>query len=121
MELIQQGDTMGNQNNQENTSFNDQADGKFDKAVKNAQGAGGAVNNQDKLSKGVTSDDDENAGSTYSKNLMNKSDKEVRENEDASLQDDSYSFDEANTDNEEYHDADSGEDFDLDNDDDFVQ
>jgi len=111
---------MGNQNNQENTSFNDQADGKFDKAVKNAQGAGGAVN-QDKLSKGVTSDAEENDGSVYSENLMSKSDKEVRENEDASLQDDSYSFDEANTDNEEYHDADGADDFDLDNDDDFVQ
>lgn len=47
-----------------------------------------------------------------------KADQEVRENEDASLQDDSYSFDEDNTDNEEYHDV---EDFDPDNSDDFVQ
>jgi hypothetical protein len=30
----------------------------------------------------------------------------VRQTEDASLQDDSYSFDESNTDNEEYHDVD---------------
>lgn len=108
---------MENQNNQENTSFNSQADGQFDKTVKTKS---------DQLRKGVapdveTSDDDENAGATYSKNLMSRSDREVRENEDASLQDDSYSFDEANTDNEEYHDADGAEDFDLDNDDDFVQ
>jgi hypothetical protein len=119
-----QGDIMENQNqnqnNQENTSFNDQADGKFDKAVKNAQGAGGTTE-KDKLSKGVSTDDDENAGGVYSENLMSKSDKEVRENENASLQDDSYSFDEANTDNEEYHDADAADDMDFDNDDDFVQ
>jgi hypothetical protein len=58
-----------------------------------------------KLSKGVKADPES----------------EVKENEDASLQDESYSFDEANTDNEEYHDADEFEDFDIDNDDDFVQ
>ena len=103
---------MENQNNQENTSFNSQADGQLEKAIKT---------NPDKLSKGVTSDDDENAGATYSKNLMSRGEAEVRENEDASLQDDTYSFDEDNTDNEEYHDADGAEDFDLDNDDDFVQ
>ncbi len=109
-----------NENNQEHSTFYDQADGNFDKAIQNTQGSG--INqNQDKLSKGVTSDDDENAGSTYSKNLMGNAEGEVRENEDASLQDDSYSFDEANTDNEEYHDADEVEDFDIDNDDDFVQ
>lgn len=100
---------MGNQNNQntENTSFYDQADGKFNKAIE-----------KEKLSHGVTSDDDENAGSTFSKNLMSDADAEVRANEDASLQDDSYSFDEANTDNEEYHDADE---IDFDNDEDFIQ
>lgn len=32
-------------------------------------------------------------------------DEVVRETEDASLQDDSYSFDEENTDSEEYHDS----------------
>jgi hypothetical protein len=102
---------MENQNNQENTSFNSPSDRKLEQAIQN---------NQDLLAKGVTTDDDENGGEVYSENLMSKSEQEVRENEDASLQDDSYSFDEANTDNEEYHDADSGEDFDLDNDDDFV-
>jgi len=112
MQFKPEGGLMVNQNNQENTSFNDQADGKLKQAISN---------NQDKLSKGVTSVAKEQDGSTYSKNLMSKSDKEVRENEDASLQDDSYSFDEANTDNEEYHDADGADDFDLDNDDDFVQ
>lgn len=73
--------------------------------------------NTQKLAPGVTSDDDENAGATYSENLMNRAEAQVRENEDASLQDDTYAFDEDNTDNEEYHDA---EDFDFDNDDDFV-
>ncbi len=92
-----------NQANQENSSFYDQADGKF----------------KDMLAKGVAPDEEENSGKTYSKNLMDKADSEVRENEDASLQDDSYSFDEDNTDNEEYHDVDS--DFDPDNSDDFVQ
>lgn len=69
---------MENQNNQENTSGRDQADGKFDGNVK-----------QEQLAKGVTAD----------------ADAQVRETEDASLPDDAYSFDEDNTDNEEYHDA----------------
>jgi hypothetical protein len=67
----------------ENTQ-KDQADGKFDKNVVN----------REPLSKG-----------------MSDADTEVRENEDASLQDDTYSFDEDNTDNEEFHDMDDlGED-----------
>jgi hypothetical protein len=51
--------------------------------------------------------------------FKNRAFNEVRENELASLQDQSYSFDEMNTDNEEYHDADA--DFDPDNSDDFVR
>lgn len=85
---------MPNQNNQ--TSHKDQADGKFDKNV---------LKNKEPLSK-ETSDDDEQSGSVYSRNLMSDADSEVRENEDASLQDDTYSFDEDNTDNEEFHDLD---------------
>lgn len=111
---------MENQNNQENTSLNSQADGQFDKAVQNANLRGGAQEQQ-KLSKGVTSDDDENAGEVYSENLMNTPEEQVRATEDASLQDDTYSFDEDNTNNEEYHDAGDAADFDLDNDDDFIQ
>ncbi len=38
--------------------------------------------------------------------VVNRADHEVKENEDASLQDESYSFDEDNTDNEEFHDSD---------------
>lgn len=78
--------------------------------------------NSQKLAPGVTSDDDQNSGEVYSENLMDKAEAQVRENENASLQDDSYSFDEANTDNEEYHDVDDDdfEDFDIDNDDDFI-
>ncbi len=46
---------------------------------------------------------------------------QVRENEDASLQDDSYAFDEDTTENEEFHDVDDDEGrIDFDNDDDFV-
>jgi hypothetical protein len=111
---------MQNQNNQENTSFNDQADGKFDKAVKNSNLRGGAQEQQ-KLSKGVTSDDDENAGETYSENLMNSAESQVRATEDASLQDDTYAFDEDNTENEEYHDAGDASDLDSDDEDDFIQ
>ena len=64
-------------------------------------------------------------GTVYSKNLMNRAEAQVRENEDASLQDDSYSFDEDNTADDDFHDVD--EDFrfedidvDFDNDEDFV-
>lgn len=89
--------TQGQETNPENTSFYDKQDEKF---------------KQDLTQQG---DDTETGGKTYSKNLMNKAEEEVRENEDASLQDDSYAFDEDNTDNEEYHDVD------LDNDEDFVQ
>lgn len=103
-----------NESNQEHSSFYDQADGNFNKAIEKAG---------QKLAPGVTADDEESAGSVdYSKNLMNRADAQVRENEDASLQDDSYAFDEANTDNEEYHDAgDADASYDYDNDDDFVQ
>jgi hypothetical protein len=100
---------MENKNNQEDTqssehsSFYDQADGNFNKAIQNNLGA-------QKLAKGVTSD----------KEGEIDPEDQVRETENASLQDDSYSFDEENTDNEEYHDAGDG-DFDLDNDDDYVQ
>ena len=59
------------------------------------------------------------------KNATNRAEAQVRENEDASLQDDSYSFDEDNTADDDFHDVD--EDFrfedidvDFDNDEDFV-
>jgi|GEM_PF-5550817 len=41
--------------------------------------------------------------------MISDAEDEVRENEDASLQDKSYSFDEENTDSEEYHDADDAD------------
>lgn len=44
------------------------------------------------------------SGGEFSKNLMSDADTEVRENENASLPDETYVFDEDNTDNEEYHD-----------------
>lgn len=104
---------MNNQPNQENTNFNDN-DSKLEKSLQSG------AQEQQKLKPGVTSDDDENAGGVYSENLMNKAESQVRATEDASLQDDTYSFDEDNTSNEEYHDAGDAEDFDLDNDDDFI-
>jgi hypothetical protein len=57
----------------------------------------------------MTSDSDENSGSVK-KDLNTKASTQVRQNEDASLQDDSYAFDEANTDNEEFHDIDDAGD-----------
>ena len=71
---------MPNQSTQ-GTDHKDQADGKFDENVVN----------RDELIK---------------KKQFSGADAEVRENEDASLQDDTYSFDEDNTDNEEFHDID---------------
>lgn len=83
---------MPNQNTQ---SRNDQADGKFDDSVFKPQPVSNA-----------STDDDEQAGTVYSNNLMSNADTQVRETEDASLQDDTYAFDEDNTDNEEFHDMD---------------
>lgn len=80
---------MANQNTQ--SSPHDQANGKFDRSVINREA--------------MTTDDDEKSGSVK-RNLNTKADTQVRQNEDASLQDDSYAFDEANTDNEEFHDID---------------
>lgn len=75
----------------------------------------------------LSTDDDENAGAVRSTPLMNRAESQVRENEDASLQDDSYTFDSDNTDSEEGIDdfdvEDAGgwlSDFDLDTNDDFV-
>jgi hypothetical protein len=113
-----------NETNQEHTTFYDQADEKFNKVVEKVTGHEDEINpaEKDRLTSKVTSDDDENAGSTYSKNLMNRADAEVRENEDASLQDDTYAFDSDNLGNEDYHDVgDVDADYDFDNDDDFIQ
>lgn len=41
----------------------------------------------------------------YNKDLLGRAEAQVRENEDASLQDGSYSFDEDNTDNDDFHDV----------------
>jgi hypothetical protein len=54
----------------------------------------------------IGDDDEQTGGIEFSKNLMANADTQVRENEDASLQDDTYAFDEDNTDNEEFHDMD---------------
>lgn len=82
---------------------------------------------QEGLDHHLTSDDDEHAGSVKPSPLMNKAEAQVRENEDASLQDDTYTFDYDNTENEEgiddfdVEDAGGGlSDFDIDNSDDFV-
>lgn len=64
------------------------------------------------LDSSLSTDDSGNAGTTYSKNLMSKADKQVKENEDASLQDDTYAFDSDNTGNEDYHDAFDGDEYD---------
>jgi len=58
------------------------------------------------------------------KDYLSKSEAEVIDNEEASLQDKEYTFDEENTDDDDLHDVDdvpSMEDFiDFDNDEDFV-
>jgi hypothetical protein len=59
----------------------------------------------------LSSDDSDMAGATYSKNLMNdRAERQVRENEDASLQDDTYAFDSDNTGSEDYHVGDEADD-----------
>ena len=108
---------MANQSNQENSSFYDQADGKFNQALEK----------NEKLSKGVSPDKDESEfvdemeENDESQKLMSDTEKQVRETEDASLQDETYAFDEQNTGNEEYHDASGADDIDLDNDEDYIQ
>ncbi|WP_408096114.1 hypothetical protein ACJVC5_13830 [Peredibacter sp. HCB2-198] len=103
---------MGNQNNQEHSSFYDQADGKFNEAIEKKQ----------PLRRGVMEDEESDFSDERTQSAGGVDpDQQVRETEDASLQDESYSFDEQNTDNEEYHDASGAEDIDLDNDDDFIQ
>lgn len=106
---------MGNQSNQENSSFYDQADGKFNQALEK----------NEKLSKGVAPNEEE---SEYIEELeeneaspMSETERQVRETEDASLQDGTYAFDEQNTGNEEYHDASGADGIDLDNDEDYIQ
>lgn len=60
----------------------------------------------------LSSDDMQLGGAPYSKNRMkNKAESQVKENEDASLQDDSYTLDSDNTGNEDIHDV---SDFDAD-------
>ena len=84
--------------NQEHSTFFDQADGNLEKKLEKET---------EKLSPGVKTE----------------AESEVLENEEASLQDDSYSFDEDNTGSEDYHDAggeNSGE-LDFDNDQDYIQ
>lgn len=53
----------------------------------------------------VGSDDHEMSGAIVDKRLMSKVEIEVSENEDASLQDDSYAFDSENTGNDDIHDV----------------
>lgn len=85
---------MPNQQNQDAQYGNpakNQADGKFDQ--------------------NVSTDDTDTSGEAYSKNLMSTTaEGQVRENEDASLQDDSYSFDSDNLGDEDIHDTGDFED-----------
>ena len=99
---------MANQSteNSENTSFYDQVDQTFNRKVNEKE---------IKLAKGVTSDEEEEETE-----FGGSPEQQVRETEDASLQDDTYSFDEANTANEEYHDADDAVDNHLENDSDLM-
>jgi hypothetical protein len=63
-------------------------------------------------------------GEAFKTDLMTPAQHEVRENEDASLQDNSYTFDEDNTGDEEFHDVDDDTQdrikIDFDNDEDYI-
>jgi hypothetical protein len=85
--------------------YGNQSTGEKIMATQNNQPSQEESKDPQKLSKGVSVDPET----------------QVRESEDASLQDETYSFDEDNTGIEEYHDAGDADDFDIDNDDDFVQ
>lgn len=67
--------------------------------------------NQNTQADSISSDDSSNNGGVYSLDSdVSEAGAQVRQTEDASLQDDSYAFDEDNTDNEEYHDAGDADD-----------
>lgn len=94
--------------NSENTSFYDQVDQTFNRKLNEKE---------TKLAKGVKSDEEtEEEASEFG----GSAEQQVRQTEDASLQDDSYSFDEANTNNEEYHDADDADDNHLESENDLL-
>lgn len=91
---------MTNENDQEHTTFYDHADRPFERIFTSASAKKKAAKKQDK-------------------ETLDEVKRQVRETEDASLQDDSYSFDESNTDNEEYHDVSDATDYDFENEDDL--
>jgi hypothetical protein len=118
--------TQNNETNQENTANPNRGYG-MDQSINQAGQAKGGAQEQQKLADGVTSDDDEAAGEIHGADQLNRAEAQVRENEDASLQDDTYTFDSDNTDSDEgiddfdVADADGGgSDFDIENDDDYV-
>lgn len=61
--------------------------------------------NAEELSSQASSDDSEQAGSVYGLEEGSDAETQVRATEDASLQDDTYAFDEDNTSNEDIHDV----------------
>lgn len=105
---------MTNQGNQTSAETSNEASKKISEQI-------------EKFDDHLTSDDDEHAGHINRNPYMSRAEAEVRENEDASLQDDTYTFDPDNTysdegiDDFDVEDAGGGlSDFDIDNDDDFV-
>lgn len=95
--------------NPENTSFYDQADQTFNRKLNEKE---------IKLAKGVKGD--EETEEEEASEFGGSAEQQVRQTEDASLQDESYSFDESNTDNEEYHDADDADDNHLESENDLL-
>lgn len=89
---------MMNDNDQEHTTFYDQADRPFERRF-----------TQRKLTKKKSPPAE----------VDEKVQRQVRETEDASLPDDAYAFDESNTDNEEYHDVSDATDYDFESEDDL--
>jgi hypothetical protein len=77
-------------------------------------------NSKEKITKGQGGKIESNP----SKHYRDRAQKEVRENEDASLQDHEYAFDSDDTHLEEYHDLDDVDpdyNFDFENEDDFLK
>ncbi len=110
---------------EEYITFYDQVDTKTSGTFKKVIQSGGKIDNSSSTNKQTSEQKDGNR-SPYKRKLINLAEAQVRENEDASLQDDSYTFDEDNTSDDEYHDVDEDfkfedTDVDYDNDEDFVR
>lgn len=75
------------------------------KGETNVNNVQGPITKASESTKGFSEDNDAAAGAVQADGLTSDADTQVRATEDASLQDDSYAFDEDNTNNEDIHDV----------------